>query len=67
MGNGLAATENGVIVFAASTGREKSLETDENGYSTKALIDGLNILIQDVKSLQRVFTHQEFATHLLRG
>ena len=67
MGIGIAATENGVIVFAASTGREKFLETDGNGYSTKALIDGLNNIIQDVKSLQPVFTHQEFATHLLQG
>ena len=42
LANDLAATENGVIVFAASTGRQKSLEADGNGYFTKALIDGLN-------------------------
>jgi hypothetical protein len=42
LANDLAATENGVIVFAASTGRQKALEADGNGYFTKALIDGLN-------------------------
>lgn len=33
--------ERGVIVFASSTGKEKSGEDDENGFFTKALIEGL--------------------------
>jgi WD40 repeat protein len=43
LANELAASENGVIVFAASTGRQESLEIDAlgNGAFTKALIDGL--------------------------
>jgi len=43
LANELAASENGVIVFAASTGRQESLELDAlgNGAFTKALIDGL--------------------------
>ena len=43
MANSLAAPENGVIVFASSSGRQESLEKDEwgNGAFTKALIAGL--------------------------
>ena len=39
----LASTENGVVVFASSSGRQLSEEKDEwgNGAFTKALIDGL--------------------------
>ena len=33
--------EKGVIIFASSTGKEKSGEDDENGFFTKALIAGL--------------------------
>lgn len=41
--NDLSASENGVVVFASSTGQEESLEKDEwrNGAFTKALLDGL--------------------------
>jgi uncharacterized caspase-like protein len=41
--NDLASPENGVIVFASSTGRQDSLEKKEwgNGAFTKALIAGL--------------------------
>jgi len=44
LANDLAASENGVIVFAASTGRQESLEIESlgNGAFTKALIDGLS-------------------------
>ena len=43
LANELAASENGVIVFAASTGRQESLEIDSlgNGAFTRALITGL--------------------------
>lgn len=39
----LASAENGVVVFASSSGRQQSEEKDEwgNGAFTKALIDGL--------------------------
>ncbi|MCW5631777.1 MAG: caspase family protein [Rubrivivax sp.] len=42
--NDLTSPENGVIVFASSTGRQESLEKDEwgNGAFTKALVAGLN-------------------------
>ncbi len=33
--------ERGVTIFASSTGKEKSGEDDENGFFTKALIEGL--------------------------
>ena len=41
--NDLSASENGVVVFASSTGNEESEEKDEwgNGAFTKALLDGL--------------------------
>ncbi|MCC5876956.1 MAG: caspase family protein [Candidatus Sumerlaeia bacterium] len=41
--NELSSTENGVVVFSASTGRQVSLESDEwgNGAFTKALVEGL--------------------------
>ena len=41
--NDLTAAENGVVVFASSTGRQFSLEKDEwnNGAFTKALVEGL--------------------------
>ncbi|MCG3188120.1 MAG: hypothetical protein LKCHEGNO_00011 [Burkholderiaceae bacterium] len=44
MMNDLASSENGVIVFASSTGQEESEEKPEwgNGAFTKVLIDGLN-------------------------
>ncbi len=44
LANELAASENGVIVFAASTGRQESLEIDSlgNGAFTRALITGLS-------------------------
>lgn len=42
--NDLVAAENGVVVFASSTGRQFSLENAEwgNGAFTKALIEGLD-------------------------
>ena len=42
--NDLSASENGVVVFASSTGHEESEEKDEwgNGAFTKALLDGLS-------------------------
>ena len=41
--NDLSSSENGVVVFASSTGHEESEEKDEwgNGAFTKALLDGL--------------------------
>lgn len=44
LANNLAASENGVIVFASSTGRQLSEENDAwgNGAFTKAVIDGLS-------------------------
>jgi hypothetical protein len=41
--NDLTAAENGVIVFASSTGREESLEHPDwgNGAFTKALLEGI--------------------------
>ena len=44
MANSLAAPENGVIVFASSSGRQESLEKDEwgNGAFTKALVEGID-------------------------
>ena len=41
--NDLSASENGVVVFASSTGNEESEEKDEwgNGAFTKALLEGL--------------------------
>ena len=42
--NDLSSSENGVVVFASSTGHEESEEKDEwgNGAFTKALLDGLS-------------------------
>lgn len=42
--NELASAENGAVVFAASTGRQFSLENAEwgNGAFTKALVEGIN-------------------------
>lgn len=42
--NELSSAENGAVVFAASTGRQYSLENDEwqNGAFTKALVEGLS-------------------------
>jgi len=42
MANNLAAAENGVVVFASSSGRQLSEENDQwgNGAFTKALIEG---------------------------
>jgi WD40 repeat protein len=42
--NDLASAENGVVVFAASTGRQLSLEDPAwgNGAFTKAVVEGLN-------------------------
>ena len=42
--NELASAENGAVVFAASTGRQFSLENSEwgNGAFTKALVEGIN-------------------------
>jgi WD40 repeat protein len=42
--NDLASAENGVVVFASSTGRQYSLENDRwgNGAFTKALVEGLS-------------------------
>jgi hypothetical protein len=42
--NDLSASENGVVVFASSTGQEESLEKDSwgNGAFTKALLEGLS-------------------------
>jgi len=42
--NDLASAENGIVVFAASTGKQNSYEKAEwgNGAFTKALIEGLN-------------------------
>jgi WD40 repeat protein len=41
--NELASAENGAVVFASSTGRQRSFERDEwkNGAFTKALVEGL--------------------------
>ena len=41
--NELSSAENGVVVFASSTGRQFSLENDRwnNGAFTKALVEGL--------------------------
>ncbi|KJU83733.1 peptidase C14 caspase catalytic subunit p20 [Candidatus Magnetobacterium bavaricum] len=40
----LVSAENGVVVFASSTGRQESLEDPiwDNGAFTKALVEGLN-------------------------
>ncbi|KAA6184094.1 PDZ domain-containing protein [Thiohalocapsa marina] len=42
--NDLASAENGVVVFASSTGNQYSLENPEwgNGAFTKALVEGIN-------------------------
>ncbi|MGE0311978.1 MAG: caspase family protein [Lautropia sp.] len=42
--NTLSSAENGVIVFASSTGRQQSLEADDwgNGAFTKSLLEGLS-------------------------
>ncbi|HRH81574.1 MAG TPA: caspase family protein [Thiobacillaceae bacterium] len=42
--NELASTENGVVVFSSSTGRESSLENPNwgNGAFTKAVVEGLS-------------------------
>ena len=42
--NELASAENGVVVFASSTGRQSSLEDDswQNGAFTKALVEGVS-------------------------
>jgi uncharacterized caspase-like protein len=42
--NELASAENGAVVFAASTGRQFSLENSDwgNGAFTKALVEGIN-------------------------
>jgi uncharacterized caspase-like protein len=42
--NDLSSAENGVIVFASSTGRQYSLESDlwGNGAFTKALVEGVS-------------------------
>lgn len=41
--NELSSAENGAIVFASSTGRQESVESDEwqNGAFTKAIVEGL--------------------------
>ncbi len=43
LANNLASAENGVVVFASSTGKQQSEERDEwrNGAFTKALLEGL--------------------------
>jgi WD40 repeat protein len=43
LANSLASAENGVVVFASSTGRQNSEESDDwgNGAFTKALVEGL--------------------------
>lgn len=40
--NELSSAENGIIVFASSTGGQYSHEVDENGAFTKALLEGIN-------------------------
>jgi len=42
--NELSSAENGAVVFASSTGKQESLESDEwkNGAFTKAIVEGLN-------------------------
>jgi WD40 repeat protein len=42
--NELSSAENGTVVFASSTGRQQSIESEEwgNGAFTKALVEGLN-------------------------
>ena len=44
MVNELSSAENGAVVFAASTGRQSSMEDDRwhNGAFTKALVEGLS-------------------------
>lgn len=39
--NQLKAAENGIVVFTSSTGNEFSIEADNNGAFTKALVEGL--------------------------
>jgi len=41
--NELKAAENGIVIFASSTGKQLSLERDEwnNGAFTKALVEGM--------------------------
>jgi WD40 repeat protein len=43
LANDLASTENGVVVFASSSGRQQSVENDAwgNGAFTRAIVDGL--------------------------
>jgi hypothetical protein len=43
LANSLASAENGVVVFASSTGRQNSEESDDwgNGAFTKAIVEGL--------------------------
>lgn len=49
--NELASAENGVVAFAACTGRQRSLESPEwrNGVFTKALLEGLDGAAADDK------------------
>jgi len=44
LANELSSAENGVIVFASSTGKQNSLESDEwkNGAFTKAIVEGID-------------------------
>lgn len=44
LGNDLASSENGIVVFASSTGRQLSEENDAwgNGAFTRAVVDGLS-------------------------
>jgi hypothetical protein len=39
--NQLKAAENGIVVYTSSTGNELSLEADDNGAFTKAVVEGL--------------------------
>ncbi|MDO8418734.1 MAG: caspase family protein [Rubrivivax sp.] len=66
LANSLSATENGVIVFSASTGRQEAVETAKwgNGAFTRALLQGL----QGAADFRKdgVVTHQGLSYFLSR-
>ena len=62
--NDLASKENGVVVYAASTGSQFSLENDEwkNGAFTRALIEGLSG--RALEGRAGVITHERLGFYL---
>lgn len=60
--NELSSAENGVVVFASSTGRQYSLEnaTWNNGAFTKALVEGLGGKADVTKKLKITVTSLDF-------